>query len=87
MKRTILIVTTVFCVVSSYAQIGIGTTSPNSTLDVRGSLALNYRSFSSSTTATATDNTLIFTGPTAATVTLPDATTCPGRVYAIKNAS
>ncbi|MEO7306858.1 MAG: hypothetical protein ABIR78_09980 [Ferruginibacter sp.] len=87
MKKTILIVTALFCAFLSYAQIGIGTTSPNSTLDIRGSLALNYRSFSSSTTATATDNTLIFTGTTAATVTLPDATTCPGRVYAIKNAS
>ena len=73
--------------VSSYAQIGIGTTSPNSTLDVRGSLALNYRSFSSSTTATTADNTLIYTGTTAATITLPDASTCTGRVYSIKNAS
>lgn len=73
--------------VSTYAQIGIGTTSPNSTLDIRGSLALNYRSFSSSTTATTTDNTLIYTGTTAATITLPDAGTCTGRVYSIKNAS
>ncbi|MEO6252331.1 MAG: hypothetical protein ABIO79_03465 [Ferruginibacter sp.] len=87
MKRLILIVTLLCCVVSSYAQIGIGTTSPNSTLDVRGSLALNYRSFSSSTTATATDNTLVFTGTTATTITLPDAVTCAGRIYAIKNAS
>ena len=73
--------------VSTYAQIGIGTTSPNSTLDVRGSLALNYRSFSASTTVTSTDNTLIYTGTTAATITLPDASTCTGRVYSIKNAS
>lgn len=71
----------------SYAQIGIGTTSPNSTLDIRGSLSLNYRSFSASTTATPTDNTLIYTGSTAATVTLPDASTCTGRIYSIKNAS
>ncbi len=73
-----------FC---SIAQIGIGTTSPNSTLDIRGSLSLNYRSFSSSTTAASTDNTLIFTGTTAATLTLPNASTCTGRIYAIKNAS
>ncbi len=69
------------------AQIGIGTTSPNSTLDVRGSLSLNYRAFTAGTTASATDNTLIFTGTAAATVTLPDASTCTGRVYSIKNAS
>lgn len=69
------------------AQIGIGTTSPNSTLDIRGSLSLNYRAFTAGTTASATDNTLIFTGTAAATVTLPDASTCTGRVYSIKNAS
>ncbi len=73
--------------VSTNAQIGIGTTSPNSTLDIRGSLALNYRSFSTSSTVTSTDNTLIYTGTTAATITLPDASTCTGRVYSIKNAS
>jgi hypothetical protein len=87
MKRTILIATALFCTLLSYAQIGIGTTSPNSTLDIRGSLSLNYRSFSSSTTAASTDNTLIFTGAVGATITLPDATTCMGRVYSIKNAS
>lgn len=75
------------CTVSVSAQIGIGTTSPTSTLDVRGSLSLNYRSFTASTTATSTDNTLLFTGTSAATVTLPDATTCAGRLYSIKNAS
>ena len=69
------------------AQIGIGTTSPNSTLDVRGSLSLNYRTFTASTTAASTDNTLLFTGTTAVTVTLPDAATCTGRIYSIKNAS
>ncbi len=73
--------------VISFAQIGIGTTSPNSTLDIRGSLSLNYRSFTASTTVTSTDNTLIYTGSTAATVTLPDAGTCMGRTYSIKNAS
>jgi hypothetical protein len=75
------------CASATYAQIGIGTTSPTSTLDVRGSLALSYRSFTSSTTAASTDNTLLFTGTTAATVTLPDAAICAGRMYSIKNAS
>ncbi len=73
--------------VTTYAQIGIGTTSPNSTLDVRGSIALSYRAFTGSTTAASTDNTLMFTGTTASTITLPDATTCTGREYIIKNVS
>lgn len=79
----------VLCACSTHvsAQIGIGTTSPTSTLDIRGSLSFNNRFFTSSTAAASTDKTLVFTGSSAATVTLPDATTCTGRVYTIKNAS
>ena len=86
MKKLCVLLLCVYASVT-YAQIGIGTTSPTSTLDVRGSLALYSRSFTSSTTAASTDNTLLFTGTTASTVTLPDATACAGRVYSIKNAS
>src|SRR5690348_11863931 len=77
------------CALATYtlhAQIGVGTTTPNSTLDVRGSLSGNYRAFTSSTAA-GTDYTLVFTGTSAATLTLPDATTITGRTYWIKNAS
>jgi len=76
-----------FSVFCTNAQVGIGTTSPNSTLDVRGSFSLNYRSFTSSATAASTDNTLAFTGTSAATLTLPDATACTGRSYSVKNLS
>ena len=72
--------------VNANAQVGIGTTTPNSTLDVRGSISANYRAFTTSTSA-ATDNMLAFTGTSAATLTLPTAVTCTGRVYWIKNAS
>lgn len=75
-----------FTVVASNAQVGVGTTSPNSTLDVRGSLSANYRAFTASTSA-ATDNLLSFTGTAAATLTLPTAITCTGRTYWVKNAS
>ena len=73
--------------VQTNAQIGVGTTSPNSTLDVRGSLAIPYRGFTSATTAAVTDNMLVFTGTSAATLTLPDATTCTGRMYWVKSTS
>ena len=76
-----------FLVLCANAQVGIGTTSPNSTLDVRGSLSLNNRSFASSETASSTDNALVYTGTSAATITLPDATTITGRMYNIKNFS
>ncbi len=71
---------------ASIAQVGVGTTTPNSTLDVKGSLAINYRAFSTSSTA-GTDHTMVFTGTSPATLTLPDATSVQGRVYWIKNAS
>jgi len=70
-----------------FAQVGFGTTAPNSTLDVRGSMSAAYRSFTTATSAGLSDNTLVFTGTAATTVTLPDATTCQGRQYWIKNAS
>lgn len=72
---------------NGYCQIGFGTNSPNSTLDVRGSMALSTRLFTASTTATISDQVIIFTGTSAATLTLPDASTCIGRTYWIKNAS
>ncbi|GAB2834330.1 hypothetical protein GCM10027043_40570 [Ferruginibacter profundus] len=50
-------------------------------------MSTNYRSFTASTTAAATDNLLVFTGTSAATVTLPTAVGCDGRSYMIKNAS
>lgn len=85
--KSVFIVILCACAFVSSAQIGIGTTSPVSTLDIRGSLSLNSRNFTASTTAASTDQTLLFTGTSAATVTLPDASTCTGRMYTIKNAS
>jgi len=69
------------------AQVGIGTTSPNSTLDVRGSLSTAVTSFTGNTTAGINDNFLVFTGTSAATLTLPTAAGITGREYWIKNAS
>src|SRR6266498_2019747 len=86
MKRFIITVVLALCSIISFAQIGIGTTSPNTTLDVRGSLALNSRSFSTTTeTVLTTDYTLLFTGTSACTLTLPDAITWPGRIINVKN--
>ena len=85
-KLHITLMASIFAIVS-YAQVGVGTVTPNSTLDVRGSMSTNYRSFTVNTSATATDNLLVFTGTTAVTVTLPTAVGCDGRSYMIKNAS
>ncbi|MEO6317031.1 MAG: hypothetical protein ABIU63_07595, partial [Chitinophagaceae bacterium] len=69
------------------AQVGVGTLTPHSTLDVRGSVSAAYRGFTTSTAASLADNLLVFTGTAAATLTLPDATTCAGRTYWIKSTS
>jgi hypothetical protein len=86
MKTLCLLLLSVLTTISVNAQVGIGTTSPNTTLDVRGSLALNSRSFSTtSETVLSTDYTLLFTGSSACTLTMPDATAWPGRIINIKN--
>ena len=86
-KTSICIIAVLLVAINTNAQVGVGTTTPNSTLDVRGSLSVGYRSFAAGTTAVITDNTLVFTGTSAATLTLPDATACTGRLYWIKNTS
>jgi len=87
MKKLIFTILALFFAFISFAQVGIGTTTPNSTLDVRGSMSTNYRSFTANTSASSTDNLLVFTGSSAATLTLPTAVGCDGRTYMIKNAS
>lgn len=69
------------------AQVGIGTTTPTSFLDIQGSIAAATRSFTTGSTASFSDETLFFTGTSAAALTLPDASTCQGRFYWVKNAS
>jgi hypothetical protein len=84
-----ILISPILLLVAIYVQgqVGVGTTSPNSTLDVRGSMATKYTAFSANTSAGASDNMLVFTGTSAATLTLPDATACQGRIYWIKNTS
>ena len=68
-----------------FAQLGVGTTNPTSTLDVRGSISGSFKSFTGNLTLTKDDYTVVFTGSTNTTVNLPDASTCLGRMYNIKN--
>ena len=77
----------VACSMQVGAQVGIGTTTPNSTLEVQGSISTSYRLVTATTTATVTDHTMVFTGVGASTITLPTAVGITGRSYVIKNAS
>ncbi|HZF63800.1 MAG TPA: tail fiber domain-containing protein [Chitinophagaceae bacterium] len=87
MKKPLLLIAIAFLALLSQAQIGIGTTTPQSTLDVQGSFAGRLRTFTANHTADITDFHLFFTGTSAATVTLPTAVGINGRMYFIKNAS
>lgn len=86
MKKLIILLACAIISIGAKAQIGIGTTTPTTTLDVRGSLAINTRSFSTTSESVGTtDYTLLFTGTSACTLTLPDATLFTGRLIHIKN--
>jgi hypothetical protein len=87
MKKSFIFSIVSLFALPAFSQVGFGTASPNSTLDVRGSLSAAYRSFTTATSAALSDNTLVFTGTAATTLTLPDATACTGRQYWVKNAS
>jgi len=87
MKNFVVMLSAIISCSAGFSQIGVGTTSPNSTLDVRGSLSTNYRTFTTGTAADITDHVLVFTGTAAATLTLPTAASISGRSYKIKNAS
>ena len=86
-KLLLLISLQVMSAAGALCQIGFGTITPNSSLEVKGAVAGNYRSFTGNTTLGYTDYHIVFTGSAAADASLPDAISCPGRVYWIKNAS
>ena len=87
MKQIFIIAIACSPALTGFAQAGLGTAAPNSILDVRGAVSAIVRTFAGATSLTINDRTVIFTGTGAAGAALPDATTCPGRIYCIKNFS
>jgi len=74
------------------AQVGINTTTPNSTLAINGSLRAGYTEISATTyNILATDHYITYNGTADATFTLPvigtGTTSFTGRIYKIKNIS
>ncbi len=68
-------------------SIGIGTNSPNATLDVSGSIAHAITITTIDLTLDATHHTIIVPNGTTPTITFPAPSTCPRREYVIVNQS
>lgn len=69
------------------SQVGINTITPNSTLEINGSLSQKVETITASRTLGPSDNTIICNnGATAITITLPSVSSpdCAGRIYTIK---
>lgn len=82
MKRILSLFLLLFCT-SVSSQVGIGTTSPLSTLDVNGSLSASIFTTTGNLTLDDTHHTIVLSGNH--NITLPAANTCNGRMYVIKN--
>jgi len=70
--------------ITGTGNVGIRNNNPTSTLAVTGSIAVAYRSGTGAYTILSTDHVVINTGA-AATWTMPNANTCPGRIYRLVN--
>lgn len=67
-------------------NVGLGTATPKSTLEVNGSFGANYLSVATATyTLLSTDFYVDFRGAAAGTLTLPSGLNAKGRLYTVKN--
>ena len=78
---------TALSAVDEDGNLGVGTASPNSTLQNTGSLSLSIVTKTSNYTATASDYTIVMNNSSSRTVTLPTAEGITGRIYIIKKIS
>lgn len=72
------------------AQVGINTITPNSTLEINGSLSQKVETITATTTLGPDNNTIVCNnGATAITINLPSVSSpdCAGRIYTIKKGS
>jgi len=74
--------------VTSSGNVGIGTTTPTSTLQVNGSISTPITQTATSLTLTSAHQTIVVSNAAVAvTITLPLASTCTGRIYTIARGS
>lgn len=92
--KLLFLASTVFLSVNAYSQVGINTSTPSSTLDIRGSIEGNFREITGTNTLDNKDYHVSFSGTTDAVLNLPAKSTTDGsmadfrgRKYYIKNNS
>src|SRR6185436_18820081 len=66
------------------AQVGVGTNTPKSTLDIYGSISNKVNTITASTLLDISNAVVLCNNTIPITVTLPSATTIDGRLYTIK---
>lgn len=71
--------------ISDTGSVGLGTSSPTSTLDIEGSVTYQYTAVTGATTLNATQYYVSASGASTYAVTLPTAASIAGRVYIIKS--
>ncbi|WP_294207400.1 hypothetical protein [uncultured Chryseobacterium sp.] len=92
--KKVLLLSFLGMILITNAQVGINNNTPSSTLDIGGSLEGSYREITASSSLSATDYHVSFSGTSASTASLPQmstsdgsATDFRGRKYFIKNNS
>jgi hypothetical protein len=89
-RVTLVIILSVIFVIPNFAQVGIGTIAPKSTLDINGNLSVKVVNLNGGPGGSATpinDGVYISLTPTVGNLEflLPNATAVPGRVYILRN--
>ncbi len=72
-------------ILNENGNVGIGTTSPSSTLSVNGSIENKVTIVTSNLTLDGTHHTILANSTSSITITLPSASVSTGRIYVIKN--
>ncbi|AWW00478.1 hypothetical protein [Arcticibacterium luteifluviistationis] len=70
---------------TGYNKVGINNSTPSSAVHLTGSNAYSVSTTSSDLTLNQNHRYVIVTGTVSRTMTLPDPSTCPGRIYSIAN--
>ncbi|MDP9961166.1 hypothetical protein [Chryseobacterium lathyri] len=93
-KKMLFLAGTVFLSVNAYSQVGINTSTPSSTLDIKGAIEGNFREITGTSTLDNQDYHVSFSGTSDAILNLPTKSTTDGgvsdfrgRKYYIKNNS